>query len=142
MTALDTAIQTALESINVSWCPAMWHNNGDSQNLYIPVNEISLFPSCVQFVEDEQIELESGMIRRTIPFYMFNLIESADNDVLGEINPIFEDLTSKVIQFKSLVNGSFLCKFRGVLSKSMHNMDISDAGINFTLEIDYYPCQL
>lgn len=142
MTALDTAIQKALESIGVSWCPAMFMPNGDHQSLYIPVQEISLFPSCVQAVEDEQSELDNGMIRRVINFYMFNLIESADNDILGEINPIFEDLTTKVIQFKDLVKQSFNCQIRGSLTKSLHSMDISDAGIYFTLEIDYYPCQL
>ena len=143
MTNFDKTIQDALASIGFSHCICLWMPSGDRPNEFVlSIPEEFVYPCCLQAAEDEQEQLENGNVARYINFYMFEQLSPVNIDVLNELNPIYERMTSAAIAFVDYINNYYKCNFEGRIKKEHHTMANTEAGISFTLKIEYVPCSI
>lgn len=135
---INTKINSALESIGVLWCPVMYRFETDRPNGIVidGFTDTDIFPCCLQAVEDVSRETESGQKERVITFYLFDQIEAVNNDIVGEIIPLYDRLEELVFAFRNaLQNTTDYCEIEGDMTRSHHGLAIVEAGINFQLKI-------
>ncbi len=102
MNKLDTAIQAALVSLDLTWCPSLTLvEKGERPRYFADIPEDTIFPTMIQQVEDYITKNDNNELVRVIPFYLADQIEDVDNDVLDEINPIYDELITKAISFET-----------------------------------------
>lgn len=136
MNALDTAIQTALEALSISWCPAM------QTRAQIVLNDLDVqFPCMIEAIETETETLPNGEEKENRKFYLVTPRETETEDVLT-VKELHDELLVKVNEFFDLLGNDFKCNFVGKKIRAVDSLDILEAGISFELEILYYPCQL
>ena len=138
MTILEERIELALKKIGVSWYPFFMR---DGQAVFPAVIQT---PACIQDTNDKWIYMSNGNIKRSINFYMFDkrkkeLSQEAIRDIIVKQNAI----TQLILQFlKEMSETEFRVELIGQPYKSHDNMPILDVGQDFTLTIEYNPCQV
>jgi hypothetical protein len=133
MTALDKAIQDALTLNSTSWCPLFLRDGK------IMVSEEENFPVAIQNISDKISLMPNGMIERKIQFYFCEPYMFSDPDVLGDIQPIYESLTQKVVSFiRELRN--YNAKLDGSIEKLRDQTTLHEVGLFFTIKVEYRVC--
>jgi len=134
MNELDTAISTALQSLNISWCPAM------KTKAQVVLADMEYYPCMIEVIETETEDMPNGEVKENRKFYLVTP-KGTEEDVLL-VKELHEELLVLVRLFQDQLSDSFKCNFVGKQSKVIDDLHILEAGISFELEIYYLPCQL
>ncbi len=138
---INEKIQLALNKMGIEWCPAMYAKTQRPNEIIVRFENTGNFPCMLQAVEDTFTMLDSGMVEKTVSFYLFDIIEATDNDILNEIIPTYERLEALVWEFEKRLNNYVQCKIVGQLTKAHHSgFVLPDAGIDFNMLITHTKC--
>jgi len=133
MTALDTVIKAALDSLNIKQYPCLILPDGK-----IKVGDISSALNCVVETYIKIENQENGQRRVTSGFYMFSSIKK-DLDVVGDVNPKMELLANAVDKFfRAMSITNFKTAFVGDITASQYQTTGNETGFSFMLSFDYF----
>ena len=139
MTILEERIEFALKKVGISWYPFFMQ---DGKAVF--PNTINT-PAIIQDVNDKWAWLPNGSIRRTIDFYIFDIRkkEMSPTNIKDDVIVKQNALTNLILQFiNELSKTEFKVMLIGEPYKSQDNMKRLDIGQDFTLQIEYTPCQV
>lgn len=137
MTILEERIEFACKKIGVHWYPFF---NKDAFRA-VTINT----PAIVQGVEDKWELLQNGNIRKTIDFYILDKRkkELSQTNMKDDIIVKHNNLTNLILQFIDELSKTELKVYIiGSPYKSHDNTVFLDIGQDFTLTIEYAPCQV
>lgn len=131
MTLLDTAIKDTLYSLGITWCPSM-----KSLDTVIFADSNFMLPACIYAIENDTEPLSSGAERATIKFYMaYN--KGDESDVLKTME-IYHTIALSIRTFRNELNKLYKSEFIGKKQKFMDTLPCLEAGISFSLNVDYF----
>ena len=139
MTVLDEHIQKSCLKVGLGWYP------------FFIVDGKAMFPSdmqvpaIIQEVDDRWEYLDNGNIRRTVQMFAFDKAPKEINKttIKEDIMVKQERLTTYIVELiKELNNSPYKFRLQGSPQKSHSNMPIWNVGQDFTLIIEYAPCQI
>jgi len=134
MTALDTAINAALDKFSVKKYPCIIMPDGK-----IEVKDISSVLNCVVETYIKITTLDNGMRRVTSGFYVFSSVKK-DIDIWQDINPKMDVLATTV---ESLIREFQTSKFKvfqeGEIIAGHFQTTGFETGFSFTLTFEAFP---
>ena len=139
MTILEERIEFACKKVGISWYPFFMQ---DGKAVFPSTINT---PAVIQDVNDKWEWLQNGNIKRTIDFYIFDKRkkEMSPTNIKDDVIVKHNNLTNLILQLiNELSKTEFKVYLVGQPYKSQDNMKILDIGQDFTLTIEYAPCQV
>ncbi len=134
MTALDTAINAALDSLSIKKYPCIIMDNGK-----IEVKDISSVLNAVVETYIKVTTLDSGLRRVTSGFYFFSKMKN-DINVWEDINPKMDVLATAVENFIRKMHASKFKVFQeGEIIGGHLQTTGFETGFSFTLTFEAFP---
>lgn len=139
MTVLDEHIEKACLKVGIGWYPFFIVDGKASFPSEMQV------PALIQEVDDTWSLLDNGNIQRRVQMFIFDKAPKEVNmtTIKEDIMPKQERMTAYVVQLINELNRSpYKFRLDGSPVKSHGNMPIWNVGQDFTLLIEYAPCQI
>ena len=134
MTALDTAINAALDSLSIKKYPCIITANGK-----IEVKDVSSVLNAIILTYSKFTTLDNGMRRVTSGFYFFSKMKN-DIDVWEDINPKMDVLATAVENFiKKMKASKFKITQIGEAEAEHLQTTGFETGFSFTLTFEAFP---
>lgn len=135
MTVLDEHIQKSCLKVGLGWYPFF----------IVDVTSDMQFPAIIQEIDDRWEYLNNGNIQRTVQMFAFDKAPKEINQttIKEDIMVKQERLTTYIVELiKELNNSPYKFRLQGSPQKLHSNMPIWIVGQDFTLTIEYAPCQI
>lgn len=139
MTLIDEHIEKSCLKVGLCWYPFFIIDGKATLPSDMQV------PALIQEINDSCEYLDNGNIRRTVQMFAFDKAPKEINQttIKEEMMVKQERLTTYILELiKELNRSPYKFRLQGNPQKSHSNMPIWNVGQDFTLIIEYAPCQI